>query len=323
MKNLRVLYHDNCFDGLASAAVFSSFYKGKVKPGAEIEYEGLAHKAGQLIDEELFGSGENAIVDFKYSASEKLTWWFDHHQSAFLSEADEQHFRRDASGRKFHDPAFRSCTKYIASIAKSTFGFEDPSLAELIHWADIIDGAQFSSAQSAVELKEPAMKLMTVIEATRNVDLLHRIIRWELEKPLAQLLNEPEIRSTFEELYENHLKAIEMMRERARLTDGVIVYDISDKSFDAQNKFIPYYLFPEAVYCVGVSRSSVRAKVSVGSNPWSPRERTENLAKLAEHYGGGGHAVVAAISFKPDALGEAQAAAREIVQKLQASLKRG
>jgi hypothetical protein len=123
------------------------------------------------------------------------------------------------------------------------------------------------------------MKLMTVIEATRNVDLLHRIIRWELEKPLAQLLNEPEIRSTFEELYENHLKAIEMMRERARLTDGVIVYDISDKSFDAQNKFIPYYLFPEAVYCVGVSRSSVRAKVSVGSNPWSPRGENRESRK--------------------------------------------
>lgn len=322
MKAIRVLYHDNCFDGLASAAVFSSFYLGKVKPGAEIEYEGLSHKAGQRIDDDLFGSGENAIVDFKYSASEKLTWWFDHHQSAFISEADEQHFRSDKGGKKFHDPNFRSCTKYIASIAKNTFGFEDRSLEELIHWADIIDGAQFSSAQAAVELKEPAMKLMTVIEATRDVELLHRIIRWMQEKPLGQILNEPAVRSTFEGLYENHLKTIEMMRERATLTGGVIEYDISDKTFDAQNKFIPYYLFPEAVYCVGVSLSAVRAKVSVGSNPWRLRERTENLAKLCEQYGGGGHAVVAAISFKPDALQTAQAAAREIAQKLQASLKR-
>ena len=28
--NIRVLYHDNCFDGLASAAVFSRFYRGRV-----------------------------------------------------------------------------------------------------------------------------------------------------------------------------------------------------------------------------------------------------------------------------------------------------
>ena len=55
-KNLRVLYHDNCFDGLASAAVFSTFYRGKIARGSEIEYEGLTHKAGQLIDEALFSA---------------------------------------------------------------------------------------------------------------------------------------------------------------------------------------------------------------------------------------------------------------------------
>jgi hypothetical protein len=322
MKKLRVLYHDNCFDGLASAAVFSSFYRGKVAPGSEIEYEGLTHKAGQRIDENLFGNEENVIVDFKYSASDKLTWWFDHHQSAFLSDDDEDHFRQDRSGRKFHDPDFKSCTKFIASVAKDTFGYEDPHLEELVLWADIIDGAQFPSAQFAVELKEPAMRLMTVIEATRDRALLHRIIGLMQQKPLADILSEPDVRSTFEELYENHLKSIEMMRDRAKCADGVIEYDISDRNLEGQNKFIPYYLFPQAVYSVGVSLSPVRAKISVGSNPWSSRERTENLAKLCEQYGGGGHAVVAAISFKPDALEEARTAAREIVARLRASYRR-
>jgi hypothetical protein len=323
MKSIRVLYHDNCFDGLASAAVFSSFHRGKIAPGVDIEYEGLTHKAGQRIDENLFGKNENVIVDFKYSASEKLTWWFDHHESAFLSEADERHFRDDRSGRKFHDPSYTSCTKFIAAIAKKTFGFEDVRLQELVHWADIIDGAQFPNAQFAVELKEPAMKLMTVIEATRDASLLHRIIQWMQTKQLAEILSEPEVRSIFESLYDSHLKSIETMKQRATCTDGVVQYDISDKGVEGQNKFITYYLFPEAVYSVGVSRSSVRAKVSVGSNPWSPRERTENLAKLCEQYGGGGHAVVAAISFRPDDLASAQTAAREIAQRLQASLKKG
>ena len=321
-KKLRVLYHDNCFDGLASAAVFSSFYSGKVSPGAEIEYEGLTHKAGQRIGEELFGEQENVIVDFKYSASDKLTWWFDHHESAFLSEADESHFRRDRSGRKFHDPTFKSCTKFIASVARNTFGFAEPRLDELVHWADIIDGAQFPNAQFAVELKEPAMRLMTVIEATQDPALLHRIIRLMQEEPLAALLSESDVRTTYESLYEKHLRSIELMKERARCTDDVIEYDVSDKSLDGQNKFIPYFLFPESVYCVGVSLSPIRAKVSVGSNPWSPRERTENLARLCEQYGGGGHAVVAAISFKPEELENARQAAREIVGKLQASLKK-
>jgi hypothetical protein len=58
----------------------------------------------------LFDGDENAIVDFKYAATPKLTWWFDHHQSAFLSPEDNEHWRRDTSGQKLYDPAFRSCT---------------------------------------------------------------------------------------------------------------------------------------------------------------------------------------------------------------------
>src|SRR5207247_125346 len=145
MKSMRVLYHDNCFDGVSSAAVFSRFYRAHVNQKAEIEYEGLTHKASQRIGPDSFGSGENAIVDFKYSASEKLTWWFDHHESAFLSSEDESHFRRDNSGHKFHDPTFKSCTKYIAHIAKTVFGVSAPDLDDLVYWADIIDGAQFAS----------------------------------------------------------------------------------------------------------------------------------------------------------------------------------
>lgn len=320
-KQLRVLYHDNCFDGLASAAVFSRLFKTRVFPDAEIEYEGLTHKAGQHIGTDIFGPEENVIVDFKYSASDKLTWWFDHHESAFLSPEDESHFRKDASGKKFHDPTFRSCTKFIASVAKNTFGYEDPALEELIRWADIIDGAQFPNAQFAVELGEPAMRLMLVIEATHDRALLHRIIRLMQENKLADVLNDSEVRATYESLYSLHLKSVDIMRERVRCASGVIQYDVSDLNQDGQNKFIPYYLFPDSVYCVGVSSSSTRAKVSVGSNPWRQQDRIHNLAKLCEQYGGGGHAVVAAISFRPDELENARAAASEIASKLQADLK--
>ena len=117
MKSMRVLYHDNCFDGVSSAAVFSRFYKECVAD-APIEYEGLTHKAGQSIGPNSFGTEDNAIVDFKYSASEKLTWWFDHHQSAFLTQEDAEHWFRDDSGKKLFDPSFKSCTGFIAKIAK-------------------------------------------------------------------------------------------------------------------------------------------------------------------------------------------------------------
>src|SRR3712207_1795944 len=93
LMKLRILYHGNCFDGVSSSAVFSKFYKAKVNPSAEIAYTPVMHRAGNAFDRDQLDGDENAIVDFKYSPDERLTWWFDHHQSAFLSEEDEKHFR--------------------------------------------------------------------------------------------------------------------------------------------------------------------------------------------------------------------------------------
>src|SRR5205823_97573 len=129
--HLKVLFHDNCFDGASSAAVFTRFYREKVNGAAKVSYEGLSHKAGGApIEESLLSGDENAIVDFRYSQSPRLTWWIDHHQSAFQQPGDEAHFRADRSGHKFHDPTRKSCTKYLADLAREKFGFDDSPLRE-------------------------------------------------------------------------------------------------------------------------------------------------------------------------------------------------
>ena len=94
----RVLYHDHCFDGAASAAIFSRLIAGTFHPDAEFRYTGMAHQASQRFDPALFDGDENAIVDFKYSSNPRLTWWFDHHQSAFLNHEDAVHYQQDSSG---------------------------------------------------------------------------------------------------------------------------------------------------------------------------------------------------------------------------------
>lgn len=96
---LRILYHGNCFDGVSSAAIFTKFYRAKINPQVDVAYTPTMHRAGNAFDREQFDGDENAIVDFKYCPDERLTWWFDHHQSAFLSPADEQHFLADTSGQ--------------------------------------------------------------------------------------------------------------------------------------------------------------------------------------------------------------------------------
>ena len=77
----------------------------------------------------------------------QITWWFDHHQSAFLSPEDAAHFEQDQGNRKFYDPDFKSCTSFIATIAEQRFGFNPAPVAELVQWTDIIDGALYEDAK--------------------------------------------------------------------------------------------------------------------------------------------------------------------------------
>jgi hypothetical protein len=312
----RVLYHDHCFDGAASAAFFSRFIAGAVHPDAEFRYTGMAHRACQTFDPGLFDGDENAIVDFKYSSNPRLTWWFDHHQSAFLTPEDAEHFRRDTSGRKLYDPSYKSCTAFICAVASERFGFHAPDLADLVRWSVIIDGAQYPDARTAVELGEPAMKLTLVIEAAKDSDIVRKIIGWMQFRQLPEIIVEPEVQALFEPLYQRHLDSIEIIESRARQEDGVVYFDLAGYDMEGYNKFIPYYLFPASTYTVSVSVSSFRTKISVGSNPWAPAAPKHNLATICERYGGGGHARVGAISLEPGALEKARALAAEIVTEL-------
>jgi hypothetical protein len=313
---LRILYHDHCFDGAASAAFFSRFITGAIHPDAEFRYTGMAHRASQEFDPALFDGDENAIVDFKYSSNPKLTWWFDHHQSAFLSPEDAEHHRRDTSGRKLYDPSFKSCTSFICKVAAERYQFHAPDLDDLVHWSLIIDGAQYPDAQTAVELGAPAMKLTLVIEAAKGNDIVQKIIRLMQRHSLAEIIEDSEVRSLYEPLFERHIRSIDLIRSRAYQEDGVVFFDLAGQDVEGYNKFIPYYLFPTSTYTVSVSPSSFRTKISVGSNPWTPIEPAHNLATICERYGGGGHARVGAISLAPGELDRARTIAAEIVTEL-------
>ena len=235
---LRILYHGNCFDGVSSAAFFSKFYLSKINPDAEICYTPTMHRAGNAFDSEQFDGDENAIVDFKYSPDERLTWWFDHHQSAFLSESDEANFNADTSGKKFLDTTSKSCVEFIARIAKEKFDFEDESLAELIHWGHIIDGALYESPAQCVELRSSALKLMQVIEGEKDEKFVERIIRSLMEKSLDELLESTEIQAKLQPILDQHWKTVELIKSKAKYSRGVVSFDLADDGIEGYNKFI-------------------------------------------------------------------------------------
>lgn len=327
LLRVRVFYHDKCFDGACSASLFTRFHRERIAAGtgqdADYEYHGLVHRAGALFDESEFTGDENAIVDFKYSASPRITWWFDHHLSAFLTPEDHANFLAcqkdpECAQRKFFDPNYTSCTSFLAHIAAMKFGFDTKPVADLIHWADIVDGALYESPEAAVEMAEPAMKLTLIIESMQDPAFIPRLIPLLTEMPLAEVLAQPFVASLLPPLLERHKAALELIRNRSEEKDGTIFFDITDHPLEGFNKFIPYYLHPGATYSIGLSKSSFRTKVAVGTNPWTKVEAANlaNLAEICERYGGGGHARVGAISFPPDQEEKARVAAAEIVAEL-------
>src|SRR5262249_50199169 len=186
---------------------------------------------------------------------------------------DEAHYRNKTWATKFYDPSYKSCTQFIADTLRTKYGFEASELGDLVHWADVIDGAQYKDAKTAVELEAPALKLMLVIEASRDRGVMDRIIDGMRREPLERILEDEQVRRAFEPLFERHQKMIEVIRSEGQLEKGVLFFDLSGYDAEGYSKFIPYYLFPDCVYSVGVSLSSSRSKVSVGFNPWSPEPR--------------------------------------------------
>lgn len=312
----RILYHDHCFDGAASAAFFTRFLEDRFHPGCQLNFTGMAHKASQLFEDSLFDGDVNAIVDFKYSPNPRLTWWFDHHQSAFLSPEDAEHWRLEHNPQKLYDPSFRSCTNFIRTMTRDRWDYRPTDLDELVHWADIIDGALHPTPKDAVELPAAAQKLTLVIEGSKGSGLVQQIIRWMRHEKLDDIIAKPEVQEAWKPLYERHLKSIEIIRKEAVFEGGVVFFDLIDYDLEGYNKFIPYYLHPDSIYTVSVSTSTFRTKVSVGSNPWVKEPLKHNLATICERYGGGGHAKVGAISFEVGQIEKARAAAAEICAEL-------
>ena len=208
----------------------------------------------------------------------------------------------------------------LAHIAATKFGFDTEPVKDLIHWANIVDGALYESPESAVEMAAPAMKLTLIIEATQDLHFIPKLIPLLTEMSLAEVLDQPFIAELLPPLLEQHERAIKLIQERSEYREGTIFFDISDHLLEGFNKFIPYYLFPQATYSIGLSKSSFRTKVAVGSNPWTKADPATmvNLAQVCERYGGGGHARVGAISFPPDREDQAREASAVIVAELRA-----
>jgi hypothetical protein len=317
--------HGHCFDGLASAVLFTRLHQhlsGR-KDGGYVYYAAGYGPGQNGVEPRVLTGRENAILDFRFTATGALTWYFDHHVSAFVTPEDRAAYERAAADgeargmrRMFHDGAYGSATKLIADVGRDRFGLDLAPSADLVRWADMIDSARFPSARMAVERKEPELQLMTVVEHLGDEAFLGKMVPRLIEQPLPEVARSPDVVEAYAPLGKAHEALVKLIEQRAKPMGTVVLVDLSDQLIEVAGKFVTYALYPQSAYSVALTRSKSKCKISIGYNPWSPVPRTHNVAAICERYGGGGHPVVGAIALPADRVDEGRALARSIAEEL-------
>ncbi len=324
-RTVVVATHGHCLDGLCSAALFTRLLRHveEVSGGAPLDFSYFAAGYGpgeNGVPEERLSGDVNAILDYRFSTSERLTWYFDHHVSAFPTDADRRVFAERSAepgeGRMFHDGAYGSCTKLIADVGARRFGLDSGPVAELVRWADMIDSASFPSAQMAVEKKEPVLKLMTVVESVGDAAFTARYVPELLERSIEDVARAPEIMELYAPIARAQERFVELVAHKAVLVGRSVLVDLTEGELDVAPKFVTYALYPTSAYSVVVTRSRKKCKLSIGYNPWSNIPRLHDIASICERHGGGGHPVVGAVSLPAVEVDRARELATDIAREL-------
>lgn len=312
-----VATHGHCFDGLASAVLFTRLFGAVRDAAATFSYRGCGYGAHQPRPESHLDGDENALLDYRYTQDPRLTWYFDHHRTAFPAAGDPESFTiRRAGGQMYHDADYTSCALLIAAIGARVFGFTDPALAPLVSWADRVDSARFASPEQALSRDEPVMRLVSVVEHSGNDALLARLVPLLLTQPLEEVAAGPEIAERYRPLAARHQQFVSSVSAAAERRGRVVLVDLTSSVVSHVEKFVTYALFPDATYSVVVSLRRADVSVTVGYNPWCGAVRDADISAICARYGGGGHPVVGSLSLPRGEVDRARELARAITSEL-------
>lgn len=314
---LKIYFHDACFDGTTSAALFAAFYRSHEARDAKVIPVGMVHKDGDPFEGIPLDADDHACVDFRFCADPKMRWWFDHHPTAFQPASLREVFDARHLPTWFFDPAAPSCAGLMARSLEAHFGWTPPPhLVEAVRWADTIDAAQFPNAEAAVALTEPPQRLAAWLAHGRTpIDTAH-YIEWLSQGSLAEVAARPEVAPQLAAVVDERARELDAVKHLGAWVGDVIVFDRFADVGARSPGFLGYLLFPTALYAVAATRTAQSIKISVGVNPWADQPRRHDIGALCARHGGGGHAVVGGVTLRGDELPRAQATLAAIVKEL-------
>jgi hypothetical protein len=317
---LKVFFHDACFDGTTSAALFAAFYRDVIDAQVDVRPIGMVHRDGNPFEGLPLDADDHACVDFRFCADPKMRWWFDHHPTAFQPPALRQIFEDEHQPTWFFDPTSPSCAGLIGRCLTSGWKWEaPPHLLEAIVWADKIDAAQFATAEEAVAMATPAQRLAAWLAHGRSQLDTTQYVEWLSRASLAEVAARPELQAQLAQVEEERAKEIDVVRRLGVWHGDVIVFDRFSDLGARSPGFIGYLMFPTCLYAASATRTHDSIKISVGVNPWNKHDRRHDIGELCAKYGGGGHAVVGGVTLRGDEVARAKETLANIVRDLAGS----
>jgi hypothetical protein len=313
---VKVFFHDACFDGTASAAMFAGFYRART-PGARFAPVGVSHKLGDPFEGIPIDGDDNACVDFRYTDHPRMRWWFDHHATAFQPDHLREHYLARVDDRTAFEPGAPSCAGLVARTAATRFGWDaPPHLVELARWADVVDAAAYPSAEAACAVDNPVQRLALWLGERRDPATTSRYVLALIDRSMAEIEREPWIQADLAPALERRARDLEAWARLGDVRGPVVIFDLLAEPRLRAPGFGGYALFPDATYSVTVGATDEAVKVGVGWNPWGKGPRHHDLGALCAQHGGGGHAVVGGVTLPPDAIELGREVARAIVGEL-------
>ncbi len=314
---LKIFFHDACFDGTTSAALFSAFYRDVIDGQVAVVPHGMIHRDGDPFDGIALDGDDHACVDFRFCADPKMRWWFDHHPTAFQPPQLRAIFEAKHESTWFFDPTAPSCAGLIARQLAAGWDWKPPAhLAEAVQWADKIDAAQFANAEEAVGFDTPAQRLAAWLAHGRTGLDTARYVGWLAQSSLAEVAARPDLAPQLAAVQAERARELEDVQRLGVWHGDVIVFDRFDDLGARSPGFLGYLLFPTALYAVSATRSLQGIKISVGVNPWTKHLRRHDIGALCARHGGGGHAQVGGVTLGPDELPRARATLEAIIKEL-------
>lgn len=288
-----VLYfHSPCFDGIVSAVLTWDFaetvLKWRIRELQAVNYQ----RRSSWLSERL--SQPSAVVDFLYHP--QATFWADHHSTTFLSAEAERDFERRGGPYLIYNDTADACARLLWDRLESAFQYRNPRYAELVSWATKTDAAKYSSVWEAIEGTAPALRINGSLAYGDENGYSAWLVRQLRREPLEAVANLVQVRRRYERFRFDVAKGLELFRERARLDDGVVVFDV-DAADTIVPRYAPYYFFPEARYSAGMVRRGGSTTITAMRNPWRESAGV-HLGKIFEPLGGGGHERVGSVVLR-------------------------